>query len=629
MGNSAFTCKYGYKYSNGAVTQIGSRRIILPSLDSNFNPASSPDGGIEDTTSWRSVTAWSGGTGYTAFGNKWFQPTGLSFDAFRPFSDGLTVNEVHLSWSDLETLSYNGIVAMVFWLDDVRTGTRRIELEFENRYSDDNDHRVTLEWKYYLNDVLKVDLVSAGARSAFGAASTRQINVFRQLVTFPWLMHVQDVEGIYYLQINANYFCVSDVPTPLPGNFDIKSHCVGVATGTTNAQLIQGFHEWLGEWEPEPYEPTENPYGPGDDDPYGPGNPDWNPNTNPDYDDDDPQTDDLPLTDAVGTGFATIFTPNRTQLKNLANLMWNKSFLEFVRNLVEDVSNLFVSLAMVPFVVPAGSTVNVKWFAFDTGVSLTLAAQQFIEINMGTINFGGEQNRAYTYASALDYSPFSSLGIYLPFIGFKDLDIDEFRDKSIHLRYRIDILSGECVAILRVDNKDIYQFTGNCLSQIPISNSNMQSIVSDAVNVGIAAATLGTVAGAAAAEEGLAASGVSLKEMGELAHTNPTVARSAGNLVSCTANAAMGLKPHISKTGSVSGSAAMMAVRQPYLFLRTPRQAIPSNYGKFCGYPSNIGGRLGDFSGFTVVENIRLNGLVATSNEIAEIYSLLKQGVIV
>lgn len=628
MGNSAFTCKISYKYSDNTIGQIGRRRIIIPDENTNFPSEFSPTGGIDDTYTWEAVKRWAGGTGYTAYGNTWFQPEGLTYDPYRPFSDGIIVNSVHVSWSNLEDLYDNGVRSIIFDLDDVRHGVRRVELELTGDSQSSNDHSMSVQWKFYLDNVLKLTLVGLGLRSAFASQSTSQINVFRQLITFPWLLHREGVEGIYYIAINANYYAVSDVPTPLPGHYNLKPHCYGHAAGTNDAQQIQAFKEWLGVWEPDPYVPTDDPYGPGNDDPYGPGSPGWNPSTG-DEDDDDPQTDELPLIDAVGTGFATIFTPNRTQLKNLANLMWNKTFLEFIRNLVEDVSNLFVSLAMVPFVVPAGNDVSVKWFAFDTGVTLTLAAQQYLEFNMGTINFGGEQNRAFTYASALDYSPFSSLGIYLPFIGFKDLDIDEFREKSINLKYRIDILSGECVAILRVNNKDLYQFTGNCLSQIPISNSNMQSIVSDAVNVGIAAATLGTVAGAAAAEEGVAASGVSLKEMGELAHTNPTVARSAGNLVSCTANAAMGLKPHITKTGSVSGSAAMMAVRQPYLFLKTPRQAIPSNYGKFCGYPSNIGGRLGDFSGFTVVENIRLNNLVATSTEIAEIYSLLKQGVII
>ena len=348
-------------------------------------------------------------------------------------------------------------------------------------------------------------------------------------------------------------------------------------------------------------------------------------------DSDDVDVDPLPTIDAIGTGFATIFKPNKQQLKDLSDVMWNSNFFTFMQNLVENISQMFTSLAIVPFEVTAGTTVSVTWLGFDTAISLTLAANQFYEFDMGSINLA-DDNRIFTSGSALDYSPFSKLGIFLPFIGFQELDIDECRGSRVGLKYRIDILSGTCVALISINGNTIYQFTGNCLTQIPITNENMQSLVSDAVNIGIAATATHSAMGAASADMAAAEGSSKISEAAKdakIAHAQAHVANSAGQLSSATANAAMGMKPTYGKAGSISASASLLAVKQPYLFLTTPRQSIPERYQKYCGFPSNITGKLSSFSGFTVVEDIRLNGLVATSPEIAEIYELLKKGVII
>jgi hypothetical protein len=58
-----------------------------------------------------------------------------------------------------------------------------------------------------------------------------------------------------------------------------------------------------------------------------------------------------------------------------------------------------------------------------------------------------------------------------------------------------------------------------------------------------------------------------------------------------------------------------------------PNQSLPTNYQDLEGYPSNIAGPLTNFSGFTAVETIDLNGLDATKEEIDEIKQLLIGGV--
>lgn len=397
----------------------------------------------------------------------------------------------------------------------------------------------------------------------------------------------------------------------------MSQYSAGVGSG-----VGQAIDEWMNGYEP---------YYPDDDNPYDEGGRSSEDKGNANFSDDSDSISDegLPSLSAVGTGFATIFTPSATQLHNLSAVMWNQTVFGALQNLVENITDMFTGLSIVPFNVTAGRTVTVTWLGlFDTGIDLTLAANQFYDIPMGSIDLSAD-GRIFTSGSALDYAPFSKLGIYLPFIGFQELDVDECRNAVISLHYKVDILSGTCVAMISLDGNEIYQFTGNCLTQIPITNQSLESLVSDAVQVGIAISNTGATAATAAGDIAESAGSEDGLQYQDVATAHQRITRSEGQLASATANAMMGMKPTIKKSGAVSAAASLMSIRQPYLFLTTPRQSMPYHYQKYCGFPSNITGKLNTFSGFTQVESIRLNHLVATSPEIAEIYDLLKKGVII
>lgn len=397
----------------------------------------------------------------------------------------------------------------------------------------------------------------------------------------------------------------------------MEQYSSGVGSGTG-----QAIDEWMNGYEP---------IIPDDDDPYWDGGTSHEGGGGGNFSDvsDSISDEGLPTLSAVGTGFATIFTPSATQLKNLSSVMWNQTVFGALQNLVENITDMFTGLSIVPFTVTTGRTVTVTWLGlFDTGIDLTLAANQFYDIPMGSIDLAND-DRIFTSASALDYAPFSKLGIYLPFIGFQELDIDECRGSVITLHYKVDILSGTCVAMISLNGNEIYQFTGNCLTQIPITNQSLESLVSDAVQVGIAISNTGATAATAAGDIAESAGSEDGLQYQDVATAHQRITRSEGQLASATANAMMGMKPTIKKSGAVSAAASLMSIRQPYLFLTTPVQSMPERYRKYCGYPSNITGKLNTFSGFTQVESIRLNHLVATSPEIAEIYDLLKKGVII
>lgn len=348
--------------------------------------------------------------------------------------------------------------------------------------------------------------------------------------------------------------------------------------------------------------------------------------------------DDLPDENNMGgvaIGLVSLFTPTKGQLQNLSNLLWSRSFWQFLQNAVENIEDLLVSLAMVPFQVPVKDTVEVTWFGFETGVNLTRASKQFVEFNFGSISFDGSNSYIWNSDSVYDYSPYSKLSIYLPFIGTQELDIDECRGKTLTLIYRIDIMSGSVLAAIKLNGDVFYQFTGNCLTQIPLTSMDAQTVFTNSVAIATSAASLGATAAVASAGDAAAAekymSG-SISATGaeyQAGQHAAQVSSARGSLESTTMNSVMGMKPNFKKSGALGNSCAMVAAKTPCLFITTPTISLPENYQKFCGFPLNVYGTIGSHSGFVVVEDIRLNGLVATSVEVEEIYELLKSGVIV
>lgn len=342
----------------------------------------------------------------------------------------------------------------------------------------------------------------------------------------------------------------------------------------------------------------------------------------------------LPTIGAVNSRMIQIFAPTSIQVNNLADFLFSYNFFDWLQKDLTNLDQLLLSFGMVPFNVTKGATESITFLGFDIStwahpIYLDSVAEQYIEMDMGSINLATNP-KIHRSDSVFDYSPFSKLGIYLPFIGFQELDIDEFREKTIHLVYRIDLLSGTCIALIGTDLGWIYQFSGNCLTQLPLTSSDISGIVQGAIQIATTAAMAGSTSAVAGGGTDVAAGMAGDVAANSAGTTDASVVSyNNGQLTSASANATMGMKPNFKHTGSIGASGSMMAVKQPYLFLTTPREAVPKQYQKYCGLPSNITSRLGDLSGYTVVEDIRLNGLVATNEEVAEIYSLLKKGVII
>ena len=309
-----------------------------------------------------------------------------------------------------------------------------------------------------------------------------------------------------------------------------------------------------------------------------------------------------PTLSPQGSRLLTIYKVDSTKLAAFANYLWAGG-IDFatLHNIFNDTMGAIISLAVCPYT-PDANTAQNLWFGnFDSGVSAHIVDSQYDTIDCGSITLDEE------YASALDYNPYCKIELCLPYCGNISLDPDEVMGTTVSIKYKVDLLTGACLACVFADGNLLVTVAGNILATIPVTNADHKAIVSSIT--GTAMAVVGAAAavysGGMSAPAGVAAASAS------------------------TAANTLNMKERYNHGGTGNGNTALLGPQKPYLIIKWPRQCLPEQNGNYVGYPSMITETLGDLSGFTKVYQIHLENIPCTADERAELESILKGGVII
>lgn len=426
-----------------------------------------------------------------------------------------------------------------------------------------------------------------------------------------------------------------------------------VKSGNTSSVNSYGEYTVLSKPLTPGYTPT-NPYKPGGESGAGGGDGTFDNNS------DEIEKPTLPTLSSAATGFTRIYNPSLSQVNDLANYLWTdesviQTIWNHIKQFFENPMDAIIGFNILPVPVPNGGTVNFKLMYIDTGVSMTVAANQFVDVDCGTVEI-----EKY-YGSALDYSPYTKVTCFLPYVGNVSLNVDEVMGRTLHVTYRVDICSGSCVAYIQVDGTVLYQYSGHCAIAVPLTGADFSAYVSAAISVGkLAGAALiggaGVAMAAGAQDAAQQTNQVVTTTQVTTTQRNPTTGRQittgtvthvetreSPNDQSSTQASFAGLtpqniantvgqvvssKPFIEHSGSFSGNSGYLGVRRPFIIIERPNMCMPQNYQALNGFPSMITMKLSSCQGYTRIQQVQLTGLPATNPEQAEILELLKSGVI-
>ena len=189
---------------------------------------------------------------------------------------------------------------------------------------------------------------------------------------------------------------------------------------------------------------------------------------------DEPKNPDLsPI--AAGNN---LYAMTQAELEDTFNFLWdghNKDILGTTvseANIIDTLCNCFY----MPFdIVSHDSAHCVEATVTAGGYASEVNSKAIISGYNKRFNFGDLEINEY-YGSYLDYAPYTTITIYLPYIGFKQLDVSKCMGKKINVTYSVDFSQGIVTAYISYyydGNKQVFaEFSGQIGIPIKVTGKN-------------------------------------------------------------------------------------------------------------------------------------------------------------
>ena len=310
--------------------------------------------------------------------------------------------------------------------------------------------------------------------------------------------------------------------------------------------------------------------------------------------------------------FSNYYVIAKNGVDQLNDFLWNSDetviddLLNSLKLFGQSPIDAIISLRLYPFnfmqLLPSTATTEeIVLGRVATGVTAwKLPSDCSTVLNLGSIYLPRKYN------NFLDYAPYSSYSLYIPFCGVVNLNPNIFLDHYVSVRMVVDVTTGKCTAVIYVGSNDygipIEYVDGMIGVEIPVTAENMGKLgaaVLEAVGNTAAAAVSTGVAGGA-----FAAVGGAMDVM--FADVAPQ------------------------KTGAVSASSSLSMPIKMYVSFSSPHPVIPEDYGHSKGYACDVTTTVSAQSGYTVCYNVDTSGIAgATDAERSEIKSLMEGGIFI
>jgi len=223
--------------------------------------------------------------------------------------------------------------------------------------------------------------------------------------------------------------------------------------------------------------------------------------------------------------------------------------------------------------------------------------------------------------SFLDYAPYTTYEIYIPYSGFVTISGENIVDKHLKVFYLVNWEDGTANAYIYNVTDDVIIYSAQCVLgvKVALSSSNALELANQKTALGL--------------NTGINLIGSAMTIGGGIAAGNP-LAIGAGLLkgTSTIGNAISGFNQmyDIGKVGITSAVAGLSAGQRVVLrYTRTVPVGYDDSYFALKGRPLNQYKKLSDLSGFTIVNDVHVENIPnATLTETNEIERLLTSGVI-
>ena len=304
-----------------------------------------------------------------------------------------------------------------------------------------------------------------------------------------------------------------------------------------------------------------------------------------DKDDKDNDTGDV----SAGIGVLTsTFKMTKERLVQLGQFLWGANIFDKFSLINSNPIENIISCKSIP-INTDGKNQEIILGNVSTGVNGEKISNNFSKQTIGSIAINEH------YHNFLDYAPYTNIILYLPYIGFKELDTTLVMNKTLQVIYTVDAITGGCLAQVYVNSVRLYEFTGNVGIDIPITASNRAQVEAGYIQAGVGA-------------------------------TASALGGNVGSAVTSLLNSATS-QYHYSSTGNPSPMCVASTNRTCYVIIDRPNYQNLKAFNHTRGRKCYLSKTISTLHGFTICDsNIDLSGINATQSELEELKEILSSG---
>ena len=338
-------------------------------------------------------------------------------------------------------------------------------------------------------------------------------------------------------------------------------------------------------------------------------------------------------------------------------------------NFCEMLFNPFASIAERFFIEPSECLRSVTVYPFNPILYIGELLSTETSIKMGSRDFnleysvqrienkriltisGGSVTVSGLYNNFLDYEPYTTSQLFIPFIGYVDIATDLIMNKTLNLSYKVDIETGESLVEVTDNDGNIVFTTKTQLGYvIPTvkTNSSQQlmsifgaitSFITSSITSGgnIASGLLSGGASLAKNFQGYAHSPKKQSDLNAFRKTRESIKsdvelgiidESVNFISKNTINAINACKQKIISSDGGNNVSLLSTIELKFSVRTvTPNAYYPNGYNHLLGKPSKYTGKLKELKGYTELSGFHLEGLLnCTSTEQQAINDILRSG---
>ena len=304
-----------------------------------------------------------------------------------------------------------------------------------------------------------------------------------------------------------------------------------------------------------------------------------------DNDEQDDNTGDV----SAGIGVLTsTFKMTKERLVQLGQFLWGANIFDKFSLVNNNPIENIISCKSIP-INTDGANQEIVLGNVSTGVNGEKISNNFAKQTIGSIKINEH------YHNFLDYTPYTNVILYLPYIGFKELDTTLVMNKTIKVIYTVDAITGGCLAQVYSNGVRLYEFTGNVGIDIPITASNRAQVEAGYIQAGVGAAM-------------------------------SAIGGNVGSAATTLLNSATS-QYHYSSTGNPSPMCVASTNRTCYVIIDRPNYQNLKAFNHTRGRKCYLSKTISTLHGFTICDpNIDLSGINATQSELEELKEILSSG---